>query len=192
MHPRRIEGILISAIVWFQVVGAMSPSVASQKIEKSVMRTPISVAIRTDRQKYSMADFVKLYISLENASADTVYVDRRFLFGGPIYGLTLEIRDEKGNLVLSGGYADARMVPPPPKDGDVSILIRLDEECFYGMWVKVPVKGRFLKPGKYSIQVEYKSWLERDQVPPQLQDLPAIWKGSPSVPSMSVWVEITE
>jgi hypothetical protein len=170
----------------------MSPGLASEKAGKSTLRTPISVAIRTDRQKYSLAEFVKLYISLENVSDDTVYVDRRFLFGGPIYGLTLLIRDEKGNLVRSGGYADARTPPPPPRDGDASILIRLDEQCFYGTWVKVPVKDRFLKPGRYSIQVEYKSWLQRDQVPPQLRDLPAIWEDAPSISSMPVWVEITE
>jgi hypothetical protein len=146
------------------------------------------VFIRTDHEKYSTSDTVKLDVSLQNTSDATVYVDRRMFWGGFAGGLKLEISDEQGKPVPSHVLHDAMM--PPPKEGDTSILVRLDSGFFYGTWLDLPVKDGFPKPGRYSIRVIYKSWLRKEFVAPQLRDLPALWADSPEIASKPVWVEI--
>ena len=145
------------------------------------------MVIRADKQSYSQEDVARLYISLENVSDETVYVDRVMLLGGPIYGLGVEINDEQGKQVCCR-FSDAHQVPPPPrKDG----LIRLDDGFFYGMWVDLRLKEWSLKPGRYSIRAVYKSYLETSEVPPRLQDLPPIWETQP-IPSALISITISE
>jgi hypothetical protein len=54
----------------------------SQGAETPSAAQPISVVIRTDHEKYSLADTVKLDVSLQNTSDATVYVDRRIFCCG--------------------------------------------------------------------------------------------------------------
>jgi hypothetical protein len=148
------------------------------------------VLIRTDHEKYSMGDTVKLYVLLQNTSDATVYVDRRMLWGGIAGGLQVEITDEQGKPVPPHVFPDAVM--PPPKKGDASILVRLDSGFFYGTWLDLPAKDSFPGPGRYSIRVIYKSWLRKEFVAPQLRQLPALWANSPVILSQPIWVEIQQ
>jgi hypothetical protein len=186
----RIYPLAIFAIFLFQIGVKMAPSQVPQRAESSRAAQPISVVIRTDHEKYSTSDTVKLDVSLENTSDATVYVDRRMFWGGFAGGLKLEISDEQGKALPSHVLHDAMM--PPPKEGDTSILVRLDSGFFYGTWLDLPVKDGFPKPGRYSIRVIYKSWLRKEFVAPQLRDLPALWAESPEIASQPVWVEIQE
>lgn len=167
----------------------MAPSQVSQQATSSAGQ-PINVLIRTDREKYSTGDTVKVEVSLQNTSDATVYVDRRMFWGGFAGGLKLEVSDEQGKPVPSPVLHDAMM--PPPKEGDTSILVRLDSGFFYGTWLDLPVKASFPKPGRYSLRVIYKSWLRKEFVAPQLRDLPALWADSPAMTSERAWVEIQQ
>jgi hypothetical protein len=148
------------------------------------------VVIRTDHEKYSLGDSVKLDVSLQNTGDAPTYVDRRMFWGGFGGGLKLEISDEQGKPVPARILNDAIM--PPPKEGDTSILIRLDTGFFYGTWLELPVKDSFPKPGRYSICVIYKSWLRKEFVTPQLRDLPALWADTPQIASEPVWIDVTQ
>jgi len=160
--------------------------IASEGSEKPTGRTPIDVVVRANKQSYSQADVVRLYISLENVSDEIIYVDRSLLLGGPIYGLGVEIKNEEGKAVCCG-FVDAHLPPPPPmKDA----LIRLDENRFYGMWVDLNLKEFSLKPGQYSIRASYRSYLERGDAPPRLEDLSPVWRTQP-IPSAPISIRVS-
>ena len=186
---RRSYSLAILTIFLFQAGVKMAPSQVSQQATSSAGQR-ISVLIRTDREKYSTGDTVRLDVSLQNTSDATVYVDRRMFWGGFAGGLKLEISDDQGKPVPSHVLHDAMM--PPPKEGDTSILVRLDSGFFYGTWLDLPVKECFPKPGRYSLRVIYKSWLRKEFVAPQLRDLPALWADSPEIASQLAWVEIQQ
>ena len=133
---------------------------------------------------------MKVSAALQNNSDKQVYVDRRMFWTGFGGGLKLEIKDEQGKSLPASALSDAIM--PPPKEGDTSILIPLDEGFLYGTSENLLVKDFFPKPGKYSIRVIYKSWLRKEFVAPHLRDLPALWADTPEIASEPVWIEIQQ
>jgi hypothetical protein len=153
-------------------------------------RDQINLIIWTDHTKYVLTDSVRVYVSIQNSGKSTVYIDRRMFWGGLGGGLKLEITDDQGQQVPSKILNDALM--PPPREGDASILVRLEPGFFYGTWVNLSVKDWFLKPGKYSIRVTYKSWLSKNFVRPELRDLPAIWSDTSEIHSEPVSIAIDE
>jgi hypothetical protein len=112
----------------------------SQWAETSSAARPVAVVIRTDHEKYSLADTVKLDVSLQNTSDATVYVDRRIFCCGIGSGLELQVRDAQGKRVPLHTIEE---IMPPPKEGDTSILVPLDSGFFYGTWLDLPVKNAF-------------------------------------------------
>ncbi len=186
----RIYPLAIATIFLFQIGGKMALSKVSQRAETSSEGPPIRVVIWTDHGKYSLGDSVKLDVSLKNTGDAPTYVDRRMFWTGLGGGLKLEISDEQGKPVPARVLSDAIM--PPPKEGDTSILIRLDEGFFYGTSANLLVKDFFPKPGRYSIRVIYKSWLRKEFVAPQLRDLPAIWADTPQIASAPVWIDVAQ
>jgi hypothetical protein len=185
----RMYPLAILAIFLFQIGVTMAPSQVSQRSETSSAQ-PVSLVVWTDQGKYSLGNSVKVNAALQNNSDKPVYVDRRMFWTGFGGGLKLEIRDEQGKSLPARALSDAIM--PPPKEGDTSILIPLDEGFLYGTSVSLLVKDFFPKPGRYSIRVIYKSWLRKEFVAPQLRDLPALWADSPEIASQPVWVEIRQ
>ena len=186
----RVYPLAISAILLFQIGGKMGLSQDSRRAENSGASQPISVVIWTDHAKYLRGDSVKLNASLQNTGDALVYVDRRMFWTGIGGGLKLEIRDEQGKSLPVRPLSDAIM--PPPKEGDTSILVRLDQGFFYGTSVNLLVRDFFPKPGRYSVRVIYKSWLRKEFVAPQLRDLPALWADTPEIASEPVWIDVTQ
>jgi hypothetical protein len=186
----RSKLLSISAIFLYLIGGKMAPSQVSHQVEPSRGGQAIGVVIRTDRGKYSLGDSVRLDVSLQNTGDAPLYVDRRMFWGGFGGGLKLEISDEQGKAVPLRILNDAIM--PPPREGDTSILVRLDKGFFYGTWVDVPVKDSARTPGKYSIRVIYKSWLRKEFVEPQLRELPAVWADTPQIASAPVWIDVVQ
>jgi hypothetical protein len=184
----RTNSLAVFVLFIFLVGAKIAPSQVSQRAQMSNARPPISVVIWTDQAKYRLTDSVKLNASLQNTGDEPLYVDRRMFWGGYGGGLRVVISDEQGKPVPAPILNDAIM--PPPKEGDTSILIRLDEGFFYGTWVNLPVKDFFSKPGRYSIRVIYKSWLRKEFVASQLRDLPALWAETPEIPSEQVWMQV--
>jgi len=160
------------------------------RTEASGVSGPIRVVIWTNHAQYSLQDTVKLDVALQNVSDSTVYVDRRMFWTGLSGGLKLVISDEQGKYLPAQLLSDAMM--PPPKEGDKSILIPLHEGFSYGRWVTFPVKNFLPKPGRYCLRVIYNSMLPRELVAPELRDLPALWSGTPSIPSGPVWIQVSQ
>ena len=186
----RICLFAVFAIFLCQAGRAMVPSQVSQEPKTSGAAQPVRVVIWTDHAKYSLSNSVKLNAALQNTGDSPIYVDRRMFWTGFGGGLELEIRDQQGKHLPARILSDAIM--PPPKEGDTSILVRLDEGFFYGTSVNLLVKDLFPRPGRYSIRVIYKSWLRREFVAPQLRDLPALWADTPQIPSAPIWIEVTQ
>jgi len=136
-----------------------------------------------------MHDGIKINAALQNDGNAPAYVDRRIDWGGLGGGLKLEIMDEQGKALPARLESDAPM--PPPKEGDTSILIRLEPGFLYGSYAQLDVKDFFPKPGRYSLRVAYGSSLMKDLVVPELRDLPALWHDSPIIISEPVWIEVT-
>jgi hypothetical protein len=113
-----------------------------------------------------------LDVSLRNTGDRTIFIDRRIFCCGIGSGLELRVRDEKGKEVPL--HVMTEEIMPPPKEGDASTLIRLEEGFFYGTSLDLLLKDTVPKPGKYSVQVIYKSWLRKEFLAPQLRDLPAL------------------
>ena len=168
----------------------MARSEVSQRAEASSVAGPIKVVVWTDRGKYSLHESVKLSVSLQNTGDTPIYVDRRMFWTGYGGGLKLEISNEEGKPLPARALSDGIM--PPPKDGDTSILLRLDEGFFYGTSVNLLVKDFFPAPDRYSIRVIYKSWLRKEFVTPQLRDLPALWADAPEIASEPVWIHVVQ
>ena len=159
-------------------------------VQRDAMSSSIEVIAHTDRAKYSIADSIKISASLENRGSAPVYIDRRMFWTGLSGGLKLDIVDEHGKHLPARFLSDAMM--PPPHEGDLSILVRLDSGFFYGTSVNLIAKDFFAKPGRYSIRIIYKSWLHKDSVAPELRALPALWEDTPQIPSEPVWIDITQ
>jgi hypothetical protein len=165
-------------------------SQTAMREDTSTMSHSVSVIVRTDRERYSPADAVKINASLQNNGGGPIYIDRRMFWTGLGGGLKLDIMDEHGKHLPAHFFSDAIM--PPPMEGDASILIRLDQGFFYGNSVNLLVKEFFPAPGRYSIRVTYKSWLRRESVAPQLRSLPAIWEDAPQISSEPIWINVTQ
>ncbi len=123
-------GIAISAVFLFPIAGKMSPSRVSLPSETSSSGQPISLVIWTDQTKYSLRGVVKLNASLQNNGDARIYFDRRMFWTGFGGGLKLEISDKAGQPLPAQVLSDAIM--PPPREGDSSILVPLDEGFFTG------------------------------------------------------------
>lgn len=177
---------LFSLLVTMNGVGVLLSQTA---VQRNAMNS-IEVIAQTDRVKYSIADTIKISASLQNRGSAPVYIDRRMFWTGLSGGLKLDIVDEHGKHLPARFLSDAMM--PPPREGDSSILIRLDSGFFYGTSVNLIAKDFFPKPGRYSIRIIYKSWLHKDSVPPDLRDLPALWEDTPQISSELVWIDITQ
>lgn len=186
---RRIYPLAVPAIFLFHIGVKMAPSQVSKPTEASTAQ-PVTLVVWTDQTSYSLRDSVKVSAALQNTGDKLVHIDRRMFWTGFGGGLKLEIRDEQGKSLPSRALSDAIM--PPPKEGDISVLIPLDEGFLYGTSQNLLAKDFFPKPGKYSIRVIYKSWLRKEFVVPQLRDLPALWADSPEIASDPVWIEILQ
>ena len=180
----------ICAIALYQPGAQLAPLHVSQKAGTSGATNPVKMVIRTDRAKYSPRDTLKLNAALENTGDKTVYVDRRMFWTGYTGGLKLVITDEQGKSLPARLLGDALM--PPPKDGDTSILVRLEPGFFYGTSMGLIVKALFTKPGRYQLRVIYKSWLSKELVLPQFRELPALWADKPEIVSKPLWIEVTK
>jgi hypothetical protein len=89
----------------------MAPFQVSQRAQTSNAGQPISVLIRTDHEKYSTADTVKLDVSLQNTSDATVYVDRRMFWGGYAGGCRLKTTTTSNASQRRDSQSQSRGIP---------------------------------------------------------------------------------
>ena len=185
----RIYPLVLSAILLFQVSGNTAPYRVLQQTETGSGVPQVGAIVWTDRAQYSLHEEMKINAALRNNGNAPGYVDRRLHWGGLAGGFKLEIRNEQGKALPARLESDAPM--PPPKEGDTSILIKLEPGFLYGSHVQIDVKDFFPKPGRYSLRVAYGSSLMKELVVAELRDLPALWHDSPIIVSEPVWIEVT-
>jgi hypothetical protein len=181
VFPLVVFGILFT--IGVKVSGLRA--VQSSNVDQSV-----SLVVWTDRSEYSIGEALQVNAALQNDGDQLVYVDRRMFWTGFGGGLKLEIRDEQGKSLPVRPLSDAIM--PPPKEEDMSVLIRLDSGFLYGTSERLQVKDFFSKPGDYSIRVIYKSWLRKELVASQLRNLPALWADTREIVSKPVRIHVSK
>jgi hypothetical protein len=185
----RVFALVIAALCCLLGGSAAISQVPTQE-NTADMNHSIDLIVRTDHMRYSREDSIQISASLRNEGNAPIYIDRRMFWTGVGGGLGLEILDDHGKHLPARVLSDAMM--PPLNQGDASILIRLDEEFFYGTSVTLKVKEFFPKPGRYSIRVIYKSQLRKESVVPQLRNLPVLWEDTPYITSKPTWVDVTQ
>lgn len=146
------------------------------------------IFVTMSHTKYSMNDFIVIDVGIRNDGRDPLYVYRKIAwgFGG---GLVLRLMDQTGHQVAPV-VRDDTMLPPPATSNDASIFVQLTEDDFFGTRRNLLAKDLVKAPGKYSLQVEYRSPLSRKFVDPKLRQLPALWHEDESIVSHSVPFEV--
>jgi hypothetical protein len=188
LHARRDSIVVVAALLVAQAGGAMFPCRAQQDADGPGRKSLIDVVIWTDKTVYSRADSVEVFVLLRNTANAIVYVDRRMFWGGLAGGLDIVITDEHGKAVPPPFAGDALM--PPPKDKNMSTLIRLDRDSFYGTSLVFPVEGWIDRAGRYSIRVVYLSHLRPEYFPPEIGKLPVVWADAGVIESAPRWIEV--
>lgn len=185
---RRIFAAAVAAALVAYAGGVMIPSQAQQGADGTDRKPRIDVVIWTDKTVYSQTDSVEVFVLLRNTAHETVYVDRRMFWGGLAGGLDLVITDELGEPVPPAIFRDALM--PPPKEKDMSTLIRLEPGFFYGTRLVFPVEKWIRRAGRYSIRAEYTSHLRPDHFSAEIQKLAVVWADAGLIESAPRWIEV--
>jgi hypothetical protein len=115
---------------------------------------PLKVVLSSARQTYSMSDRATFQVALVNTSDEQIRV-YRILQWGHAAGFVLHVFDENGIEVKSRFYDDYIPIPSTLNTSDSYIILgpdhllgtlRTDELADWGV-----------KPGSYTIEVEYQS-----------------------------------
>jgi hypothetical protein len=119
----------------------------------------LTVNIKTDKPAYRLADSLSLETAIENVGKDKIamYGD---LSWGMSSSLSLWIRDSRGKDV-EPSFLDDDEVTPPPTSKDQFFYLRPGH--FFGVRRNDPIPSlNILKPGKYTLTVEYHSPIPKD------------------------------
>ena len=147
-----------------------------------------SVFLRTDKTSYSLDGSLVIDAGVINAGTVPIYVYGwiSWGYGG---GLVIRLRDERGKEIAPVLRDDTML---PPENDDPSMFVKLREEGdFFGTRREMEVKDLVKRPGKYTLQIEYRSPLSCKFVGSQLQRLPALWHEDASIFSKQVPFEVT-
>jgi len=148
----------------------------------------VKLVLVTDIKTVSLQDSLVLDVALRNDGQEPifVYADIGWGYGA---GLVIRLRNHEGQEI-GPVFRDDRMLPPPPSNDDPAIFTRLDRDNFFGTRRKLALKDLVTTPGKYTLQIEYRSPLPCRFVDPKLQRLPALWHEDASIFSNQVAIEV--
>src|SRR5258708_4616209 len=140
---------------------------------KVVTHERISLFLIAERTRYWLRQSLVIDVGLRKDGHDPAYVYGRIAwgYGG---GLVLRLKDQSGKEIAPA-LRDDTMLPPPLRDDDASMFVKLIENKFFGTRRELVVTDLVKTPGKYSLQIEYRSPLPCGFVDPKLQQLPALW-----------------
>jgi hypothetical protein len=159
---------------------------------KQAVRTvnKVRVWLRINSAKYSIRDSMVLDAALRNEGEEPVFIYGKMAwgYGG---GLVIRLRNQEGKE-MAPAVRDDTMLPPPPSDNDQTIFVRIEPDNFFGTRRVLPVKDLVTEPGKYSLQVEYRSPASCQFFDPKLQQMPALWHEDPSIFSTQVPLEVVQ
>ena len=147
--------------------------------------TKIRLVLTGDKVKGSLGETLTIDVTIRNDGPDTVYLFGRLEWGiGG--GLALAINNDRGEIVPTG---DGILWPPLPPD-DPALLVRLDEERFFGARRELEIGRFFRNPGKYVLQVKYWCPLFRAAYGNKLPSLPILSGEDPGIYSNKLKFEV--
>jgi hypothetical protein len=182
-------GFIIIFAFAASTLGGAAQSGPCESVQGGKVVTQASVFLTVERTKYSLDKSMAIDVGIRNDGRDPVYVYGRIAwgYGG---GLVIRIRDASGKEIAPV-LRDDTMLPPPRRDDDPGIFVKLEEANFFGTRRDLPVRNLVKTPGKYSLQVEYRSPLSCGFMDRKLQQLPALWHEDESIFSNTVSFEVT-
>ena len=182
-------GLVLSFVGVFILRGATQEvPCPSDRGGKALPHELTHVFLYADQAQYALSQLLVVDVGI-NDGPDPVYIYGRIAwgYGG---GLVLRLRDQSGKEVAPI-LRDDTMLPPPSRNDDPSMFVKLIENKFFGTRREIPVPDLTKTPGKYSLQVEYRSPLFCGFVDPKLRRLPALWHEDAGILSNVVSFEVT-
>lgn len=184
----------IILIVLFAFVATQSVFAKDSYCPSDLTKNPpsehVSLYFHINASNYPINGSIVLNAAIVNSGDNPVYVYDwiSWGYGG---GLVIRIRDEHGNEVAPV-LRDDTMLPPPRNVNDPNIFVRLrDHGDFFGTQRRMKVADLVKFPGKYTLQIEYRSPLSCKFVGEQIRNLPALWHEDKSIFSTRVPLEVT-
>jgi hypothetical protein len=149
-----------------------------------------SAFLRLDKMVYSLAGSMTIDAGVMNTGDSPIYV-YDWLSWGPGGGLVILLRDERSKLIAPI-VRDDTMLPPPREGNNQSMFVRLrDSGDFFGTQRNIELRDLVKSPGKYTLQIEYRSPLSCKFVDGKLKKLPALWHEDAGIFSKQVPFEVT-
>jgi|SRR5271165_4638954 len=188
MRLLRLSSILIVTVIAGGVFTSDAMSQGQHTRVHGGSQSPyqdLRVDVSCQSRSVRMSDNIILVVSLRNEGTEPLFLYNRIGWGEG-GGLTLRIDGMGGNTVASPVRDDTML--PPPRIGDFSILVRLDDNEFFGVRRISPVRDLVSGPGQYKLRVSYSSLLYPDLVQRELRGLRIIWDSDP--PIRSEWITI--
>jgi len=143
------------------------------------------VILTADKPTAKLEDVFVIDATVRNDGPDPVYLFTR-LEWGPGGGMTLIIRNDAGE-VLGGGD---RILWPPPREDDPTLLVKLSPARFYGARRRLDVKDFMSRPGKYSLQLKYRVPNSRASLGDKLSGLHVLTHEEPTLYSNKLDFEV--
>jgi hypothetical protein len=181
-----VLALLIAEVTLVPAARANPPLSGKERIMKP--RDQVKVFLITDRASPSFRDSLVIDVGLRNDGPDDVYIFQGLAWG-PGGGLVLHLRNQDGAEIPPVVFDDTVMAPPRSQH-DSTMFIRLEEGNFFGIRRELPLKDLVKAPGKYSLQVEYRSPASLHSFDKKLQSLPALWQEDPSIFSNEVPIDV--
>lgn len=182
----------IAVAIFFVAAIAQNTQARSAGCPSDLYKNPppqrASVFLRTDKGSYSLAGSLAIDAGIMNSGADPIYVYGwiSWGYGG---GLVIRLRNDHGKEIAPVLRDDTML---PPENDDSSMFVKLREGGdFFGTHREIAVKDLVKRPGKYTLQIEYRSPLSCNFVGSNLQKLPALWHEDASIFSKQVPFEVT-
>lgn len=175
-------GILFSVLALPQtqmVIAPQTMEVAGTKAKA------LELTVVSDRKRYKRNDKIRIDVMLTNKD----YVKEIFVFGNLGWGyrasLTEIIRDAHGKRISPKIFSDDLTAPIPRND--TTQFVRLVPKHFLGTYFVEEIDQlNLIKPGKYSIMVEYHSPISISDV----DQINFFSKEDGRIESNVVWIEV--
>jgi hypothetical protein len=132
------------------------------------------IFLTVDKSAYSLKQSLVVDAGIRNAGPDVIYVFNELAWGSG-GGLVIQLKNQSGKEIAPV-LRDDTLLPPPLADPHTnSLLLNLDEGEFFGIRRVLPISDLVRRPGKYTLQIEYRSPLFCKTADAGLHDLPVIW-----------------
>jgi hypothetical protein len=132
------------------------------------------VFLSINKKIYTLGESLVIDTGIRNLGPEAIYVFNELAWG-PGGGVVIRLKNGSGREIAPV-LRDDTLLPPPLADPHThSLLLSLDEGEFFGAHRVLPISDLVKEPGKYLLQIEYRSPLFCADVKPEFQELPVIW-----------------